>query len=326
MSSTYGDCAVEAQAIEGAGAIGAGATIDEDKTAAIIILYHPQTEALRRLVASLHGQVGQVFAVDNTPGCCSEQSPFADSAERWLTYIPLGDNYGIAAAQNIGIAQAAHFSHVLLLDQDSALSFGMVEKLLAAERALLLSGSQVGAVGPLFTEASSGRTSRAIQYRRLRVKRRQVDPLSAMAVESDYVIASGSLIRTSVLAEIGTMQADLFIDWVDVEWGLRARKLGYKSYIVPQAVMSHCLGDSTARAMRKYVPLHSDVRNYYIVRNATYLLRTNVMNVSWRLITAAKVPFFIAFYSWHSRAPGKSLALLTRALSHGLRGRLGRMS
>ena len=73
------------------------------------------------------------------------------------------------------------------------------------------------------------------------------------------------------------MREDLFIDWVDIEWCLRAESQGLESYIVPSAIMMHSIGDDTVRVLGRDINLHSDLRNYYMVRNATYLLRVSTM-------------------------------------------------
>ena len=101
--------------------------------AAIVVLYHPDQEAVERLLSSLIGQVNTVFAIDNTPGSTPTRLAFLDAFGEPVSYVPLGENRGIAEAQNIGIelSMKGGYSHVLLLDQDSTLSPGLsrVEKL-----------------------------------------------------------------------------------------------------------------------------------------------------------------------------------------------------
>ena len=46
----------------------------------------------------------------------------------------------------------------------------------------------------------------------------------------DYLIPSGCLIPMSVLDKMGGMRDDLFIDYVDIEWGLLASHHGFQSY------------------------------------------------------------------------------------------------
>jgi rhamnosyltransferase len=121
--------------------------------AAIVVTYYPDAHLLTRLLRSISADVAKVYVVDNTPSGGTDWL-----AAAWFTangfdvdFRPLGDNLGIAAAQNIGIKLAIQeeFEHVILFDQDSAPAPGMISTLHAAARDLANSGVNVGAVGPL---------------------------------------------------------------------------------------------------------------------------------------------------------------------------------
>ena len=295
--------------------------------AAVIVLYNPHMPLLDRLLRSVVGQVEKIFVIDNTPGSTMDFSSSFDQYHGNISYIPLGENKGIASAQNIGIHQGmdANCSHILLLDQDSALPANMVKRLLDAENELVSAGERVAAVGPIFVDEKTGSISRAIRHSYLRVHKIAVCPTSAQPVETDYVIASGSLIQTSVLRKIGGMMDELFIDWVDIEWGLRARNLGYKSYIVSNLKMEHSIGDDFVHFFGREINLHGDVRHYYLVRNAAFLLRMRYMGSEWRSVTLLKIPQYILFYSFYSKNRIKSLRLLLEAVLDGAAGKLGRL-
>lgn len=296
--------------------------------AAVVVVYCPNLALLDRLLQSVIEQVDRIFVIDNTPeSSVALSSPFFERYSQPISYLPLGENKGIATAQNIGIRQSLNtgHSHVLLLDQDSALRPGMVDRLLTAERNLILAGKQVGAVGPLFIDEKTGKHSFGIRPGRFRVKRISLDIYSDDPVETEYLIASGSLIRMSVLNSIGLMKDELFIDWVDIEWGLRARTDGYRSFIVPKAIMIHSIGDATVRVFGKDINIHSDIRNYYMIRNATYMLRLTSMQ-KWRLITTIKILQYVVFYSLYSNHRWQNLNLFVNAVIHGIRGKLGRLT
>jgi rhamnosyltransferase len=297
-------------------------------TAAVVVLYHPDLSLLARLLDSVLEQVQAVIIVDNTPVPSTDFKRFIEGYGNRITYIPLGDNMGIATAQNVGIRKGLSegYSHVLLLDQDSFPPLGMVNELLSAERKLLESGEEVASVGPIFIDEKSGETSSAIRHAWLHVKKIPLDATMKQPVEADYLIASGSLIRASTLIGVGAMLDELFIDRVDIEWGLRARYTGSKSYMVPSAVMRHSIGDTYVHVLGKDINLHNDTRNYYIVRNSTYLLRLKSMGWKWRLITILKLPLYLFFYPWHSANMWNSFCMLCKALADGVRGRVGRLA
>lgn len=296
--------------------------------AAVIVLYNPDMLLLDRLMRSVVGQVDKIYVIDNTPGSTADFSSFFDQYQANISYVPLGENRGIATAQNVGIRASmdAGYSHVLLLDQDSALPQDMVNKLLDAEGELVRAGEKVAAVGPLFVDEKTGSFSRAIRHSYLRVHKIAVDQNLRKPVATDYVIASGSLIRMCVFADVGMMLDELFIDWVDIEWGMRAKGRGYKSYIIPGTLLHHSVGDAAITILGREISLHSDVRNYYIVRNSTYLLRFKSMGWEWRTATIPRIPKYIVTYFWYSDHRMRSLNLLLHAFLDGIRGKLGRLN
>lgn len=293
--------------------------------AAVVILYYPDLPVLRRLLDSVFEQVDAIIAVDNTPGDCTELASYFEVYPNPVCYIPLGRNLGIAAAQNIGIRKSLSegYSHFLLLDQDSALPPGMVSKLLDAEKSLIQSGERVAAVGPQFVDEKTGRGSFAIRCGIFWVNKIKLDPQSSLPVETDHLIASGSLISAATIEAVGLMCEGLFIDWVDIEWALRARSFGYKSYYVPNAVMVHSVGDAVIQVLGRDVHLHSDFRNYYLLRNATYLMGVRSMGWRWKLTFLPRIPCYLVLYPCLSRSKFKNAKLLLRAFMDGVCGRLG---
>ncbi len=292
--------------------------------AAVIVLYNPDKPLLGRLLRSVVAEVEKIFVIDNTPGSTEEFSSYFDEYQSCISYLPLGVNKGIATAQNIGIRKSmgAACSHVLLLDQDSALPPGMVKKLLDAEQELLSEGKKVAAIGPMFVDEKTGNFPRAIRHI---LPRDEIasDQDSRKPVVADCLLASGSLIRSVVFSAVGMMLDELFIDLVDVEWGLRAKGKGYKSYIIPSVILRHSIGDAAIQLLGREIYLHSNIRNCYIVRNSAYLLRFSTMGWKWKTATIPKIPCYLFLYSWYSDHKFRSFVLLSKALLDGIRGKLG---
>jgi rhamnosyltransferase len=296
---------------------------------AIIVTYFPNEILLVRLLESIGNEVKKIYIIDNTP---NESKIWLTS--EWLSkfnldiyYHQLGKNCGIAKAQNIGIDFAVKdgCDHVILFDQDSSPAKEMIGKLANAELELLTSGVKVGSVGPLFFDEKINEYSKAVRHRWIMLKKNKISP-GDLPVSADYLIASGSLIRISILKEIGFFREELFIDWVDVEWGLRAGNFGCKHFIVPQALMLHSIGDEFISIGKKKINLHSDLRNFYIVRNACYLIRDKSVNWQWRANMLIKVPMYVIFYSLttDSKKRGKAFLNLMRACLTGFFGNLGK--
>lgn len=293
--------------------------------AAIVVLYYPDQEAAERLLSSLIGQVNIVFAIDNTPGSTSIKPAFLEAFGELVFYVPLGENRGIAEAQNIGIEASIKggYSHVLLLDQDSALSPGMVDKLLAAEKELLNKGKKVAAMTPQIMDERTGARPCAVRYRCLGVQKLFRDVSATEPVQTDNFIASGSLIRTSMLKILGTMRSDLFIEHVDTEWALRGHTAGYDSYCVPNALLIHNFGDDSIKLFGKAIFLYSDLRQYYKLRNEVYLVRFKEMGWRWRAYILTRIPYHFVLYSALSKNRRRASCLLLKAVWDGMMGRLG---
>jgi len=295
---------------------------------AIIISYYPKLHLLEQLLRVLKDQVDRIIVVDNTPSPSFKVSSALKKNRGNFHYQALGDNLGIAVAQNVGIrkAMADGCSHVLLLDQDSTIPTDMVVKLLEAESLLLKAEMRVAAVGPAFMHEKTRVVEKVIRYAFFRIKWISVDTFSNQPVESDFIISSGSLIRTSVLNEVGLMREDLFIDRVDTEWGLRARYQKLKSYVVPTVIMTHRVGETSVKFLNKWLYFHNVARHYYIIRNSVYLLRLKTMGWTWRCENLFnEIPRNCVKYFLFSDHKWVTFKLLLRALVDGFRGKLGRI-
>ena len=298
---------------------------EESLIAAIVVLYHPDQQATERLLSSLAGQVDSVFAVDNTPGSSSRTPAFLEGFGKPVSYIPLGENRGIAEAQNIGIDLSIKggFSHVLLLDQDSAPCPGMVNRLLDAEETLLNKGEQIAAMSPQIVDGRTGSRPCACIYRWFRARLIYRDSNSSEPVLTENFIASGSLIRISVLQLLGMMRSDLFIEHVDTEFASRVLGAGYRSYCVPNALMLHSFGDAAAKIFGKDIYLYSGVRYYYKLRNEVYLAGLKTMSWQWRAYILPRIPYHFVLYSVLAKDRLATSRLLLKAIWDGVRGRLG---
>lgn len=89
-------------------------------------------------------------------------------------------------------------------------------------------------------------------------------------VELKTVITSGMLIPIPLVELIGVFRADYFIDSVDHEYCLRARKNKYPVLITREVGMSHLIGANEPGSNRftSLVPRHNSMRKYYMTRNA----------------------------------------------------------
>lgn len=301
--------------------------IYDKRVFAIVVLYNPHIPTLIRLIDSVRHQVIHIVLVDNSilndiKDSISETLAQTDAT---FTYLDLGDNFGIATAHNKGIELAIkkNATHVLLLDQDSALPSNMVDDLMTLHFELLSDGHKVSALGPSFLDEKTNELAKIIRHRHLMTKRISPDESKNFMI-ADYIISSGSLISTEVLRKVGLMDEKLFIDRVDIEWCIRAKQYGYTCYVAPQVIMKHSVGDGFVSVGERKTNLHSDFRNYFIVRNSAYLAVYGQVPISFRVPQFGKIPLYILFYSYHSKKPLYSLGLLTKAVLDGVFQNMGK--
>lgn len=287
---------------------------------AVVVTYQPEWSVLDRLLRAIQPQVGAVVVVDN--GSREDVGAWLGARnERVQACLSQGDNLGVARAQNIGIGwaltQGAGF--VLLLDQDSEPAPDMVERLLAVARG----GDDIAAVGPFYQDPRQKATSPFIQIRGFGLVRHFPAPGRETA-PVDYLISSGSLLPAAALRRVGPMREDLFIDYIDIEWGLRAATAGLRCVGVFGARMAHDLGEAPMDFAGRSIPIHSPLRHYYIMRNAVLLYRQRGLPRRWKWVDASRLVLKFGFYSLFTRRPTEHLRMMLLGLWHGLRGRGGR--
>lgn len=292
---------------------------------AVVVTYQPDLSTLFKLLNSLDEQAVPVVIVDNGSSV-DLTSVLAARTGKPVQLRLLGENRGIAAAQNEGLAWARKIgaSHVILFDHDSAPERDMVEKLLACEQSLSAAGYRVASVGPRYMDDRQNNPPPFIRVQAGRLKR-CLSPEIGDAVSVDYLIASGCLIPMGALEVVGDMAADLFIDYVDIEWGQRARSMGYENFGCFSAKMAHSLGDEPIRFLGTAYPARSPLRHYYMFRNAVLLYRMRHVPLEWKWADGLRGILRFGFYALFAKPRLQHLKMMVRGVIDGLRGRSGKL-
>lgn len=229
------------------------------RVAGVVLAYHADLAILSNIDA-LRQQVDQVFVVNNSPRPDDDVMAAAAGLEG-VEVINEEENVGVARGFNDGMraAIASGYDAVWIFDQDSTVVPGMLRALLDASR---LAGPDVGIVGPALRSHATG-----VVYRR---------ESGVEAREVETLISSGSLFSARVLDTIGFHDEGLFIDYVDHDICLRARRFGLRNIKVFTTLLEHRFGDSDPVRLfgrRIYLAHYSPLRQYYMSRNRVILLR-----------------------------------------------------
>ena len=303
------------------------------KVYAVIISYHPDIR-LQKLANSLCRQCQKVFVIDNGSSPASAELFFELEELPNLEVQRLGENTGIAHAQNVGIkaALAAGADFVLLSDQDSLPTENFVAQLLSFyQKRTASSASPLGAVGPYIKDVRPGGDELVYVDKKWGPRRFLPDTTSqakpAVTIDAAFLLASGCLIPRATLEKVGLMNSDYFIDHVDLEWCLRARRAGYRLEVCPSALLDHSLGDSTVHIPGRTQPVHvhSPIRCYYLARNTLKLIASGLLPRRWQLGYLIWLVKYCAFNTLLTDKRCERARLLGRGLRDGLRGKKGKI-
>ncbi|WP_235918372.1 glycosyltransferase family 2 protein [Brucella anthropi] len=294
----------------------------KNRVVGIVVTFNPQIELLKKLISSIRPQLHHLLIVDNG----SHENLALIFEERTdIELIALSENFGIAKAQNIGIerARAIGSDYVLLLDQDSIPAPDMVRELLKVTKTLEKKGISVAGVGPSYIDARQGEAAAFVYLDGLRLRRRE-KLYPGEFVETDFLIASGCLTPLKSFDVIGLMEEAMFIDYVDIEWGLRAREKGYYCFGVFAAKMEHTLGDQWIKFRGRRIPVHSPLRHYYHFRNAIWLSRRPWLSFSWKVVLLWRLIRQYLFFTFFVPQGMRHAKMMTLGLCHGIINRMGR--
>lgn len=297
------------------------------KVYSIIVTFNPERIQLERLIEAALPQVTNILIIDNgsQPNTIGWLDTFI--IDRPIKFHALNENKGIATAQNIGIilAKQRGADYVLFFDHDSLPAHDMVENLFVALKIKESLGIKVGAVGPKFDDIRfNGRVYPFIQSKGVRLIIQPVDGLDNIVAVS-WLIASGSLIPIKVLDDIGYMADELFIDYVDIEWGLRAHQNGYQLFGVCDAHMEHNLGENPTKIFGKVFCFHGPVRHYYQFRNPIWLYLNSTYALSWKIGDFFRLLSRFIFYTIFVKPRMKHIRMMIKGMYDGVLGRMGKI-
>lgn len=233
---------------------------------AVIVCYELQYCQISALLDSLEAQGVRPIIIDN-----SEKSPL-DETQITVAhhYHATKHNTGIATAQNIGIdiAREHHADAIVFFDQDSTIPENFI-----AELAQPIIDGKAMITAPVYQHEAQGFFYPMVKCNRYGWRKKVEISHGISPFFTRVTISSGSMVATSVFDKVGLLYEPFFIDHVDTEWFLRAANKGFKTLIVPSAIMQHRIGETVINLKGYKVSVHSPARRYYRIRNGVLLLK-----------------------------------------------------
>jgi GT2 family glycosyltransferase len=287
---------------------------------AVVVNWNGGAETLRCL-RSLEEQgaaLERILVVDNasTDGSRNEIARLHPRVE----LIDSGANLGYGGGNNLGFARALErgAEAVLVVNNDVTFDRGAVERLAQpfGDAALGCAGPRVvlrddprrvWAAGGLLTWKQNLSTLRGFGQADGAEFEREVDV--------DYVPGCALLVRREVLERIRGFDERYFAYTEDVDFGLRARRAGFRSACIGSARAYHAPSSSTGGG-------YNPRRKYMMAVNSIWFLREYAGLREWlmfALYDVASLPFALV----DGLCRGQAKAVLAKALGlwHGLRGR-----
>lgn len=221
----------------------------KEEILAIVIAYNIEEKIILQNINSYKNYVDKVIIVDNS----DKENKLNELCDEKIAYLKLNDNLGIAKALNEGIYYAIknNYKFVLTMDQDSNFNNNLIE------------------------EYSKNYEKDIIIYSPNYIIERKHK--KEYKVDSQYLywtMTSGNLINLELFQKVGMFKEEFFIDGVDYEYCLRARKNGYKILQCNRAILLHNPGITKIKKIifwnYKYGYM-SPTRMYYQIRNLKYI-------------------------------------------------------
>ncbi len=250
---------------------------------AIIVTYNPDSRFIDNLQAVIT-QVEALIIVDNHSNLSIQEKlkAFVKEHVEKTILILNSHNLGLSKAQNIGIKRAMeqNAQWILLLDDDSRPEKNMVKNM---KQAYLHqpNGSEIAIIAPYIHEnLKNYHPKYIIRNGSIFFKRSEFGQEPILDILC--AIASGSLLKTSVLKEQGLMHEDFFIDYIDTEYCLRLIENNYHIIAVKNAILHHNLGAKTEHGIAGITLTatnHSPQRRYTIYRNRVIVWKRYLLKV-----------------------------------------------
>ena len=234
--------------------------IERIKIIAIVALYNPSTNDLKNITNYINS-CDICILMDDSDTSSEEviMNYFDEKYRNKILYIWNGTNIGLCASVNRGmeIAEKNGADWILLMNPDSILRDSDIDEFRNFSQKY--SGLHIAAIAPQYNYDRHPR-KRYTGCKRIR-----------------WANMSGMCIDVAALRIIGRFDERLFIDGLDMEWGIRAYKKGYEMIEIGSAIMEHHPAETKIYSIcgRKIFMYGwaSPIRYYYQFRSNHYMIK-----------------------------------------------------
>ncbi|MBW4474001.1 MAG: glycosyltransferase family 2 protein [Stenomitos rutilans HA7619-LM2] len=245
-------------------------------TVAAYITAYEDAIALNECLTAIRAQsylIKKIVIVDNSLRSLELSDANREDDRLLIWHHP--ENIGIAGGLSLATQWAVQQGYDFLwtFDQDSAPASDCLERLLEAYGEFTTEAYAISMMAPTAIDARTGQIVKPSLFLGDRFRGFLPDN-PTVPYECDAPITSGALVWLQTVDRVEPPAIGLFIDGLDLDYGLRLRQAGFHNLVVPGAAMYHRFGvpfQVELLGKKKAFQLYSPLRYYYICRNHTYL-------------------------------------------------------
>ena len=272
----------------------------------VMVFYNPSEEDIRHAQMLSERYCGVVVDNSDSPKC--DSSMFSR-----FQYIALGENLGIAEAQNRGIAQALKndsTQFVVFIDQDSRLAPDYPEKIAEEFVEISKTRERLALLGPTIINKETNEAYHSVFH---------PDKSDERFTLRREIISSGSCMSRKAIEKVGVNDSRLFIDYVDFDWCWRANAMGYECGTTKSLTINHKVGRGELHIGKINVIISAPFRYYYQYRNYQWLLRRPYVPADWKLRMGIKQALRFCYFPFLVKDGCKCWKYMAKGIWEGVR-------
>lgn len=236
---------------------------------AIVTVYYPNVNN-RYNIEKIAEQVDKVIICDNSPE--NNSKLFIGNK---IDYNYFGENLGLSMAFNRVLKSNKGWNeddYIIFFDQDSTITDNHVKILIQEYEALLDKEIDVGCLGPVYYNTSSGK----IEIPKMKTN------LFEKTYKVESIITSSMLITYKNLKMVGFWNEEIFLDMADWDLCWRLMSCGKLCCMTEKTILEHTLGAGEKRIGFLKLRVGSTIRDYYQTREALYLLNKKYVPLKYK--------------------------------------------
>jgi GT2 family glycosyltransferase len=247
-----------------------------------LTFFHGELPAVQSTLQRLTGHVSHIFVYANSS--LAELSKLSAQFQN-VVVLGSGKNIGLSRALNslVEASREAQSNAVLLLDQDTVIDDLFVHSLSRANN-LINRERSIAAIFPQLQPPEGYKKQRVFVEDEINIQ-------SSMYLSVPFAPLSAGIYQVELLSRVPFSER-LFVDLIDVYWGLTVRKEGYKLLIDTDLNLIHTIGNGILGRGALKIPLQADSRYIDYVSASQHIAADRAIPIRWRfliLIQAFKI-------------------------------------